>query len=143
MQISPGLFASVISLSSLPAQTPSKGPAAYAGAKAGLEYVSRIAAVEYGPDQVRVNVIAPHLIETPMPARVFDNALVTEAVRLQTPVGRMGSVDDIAACAAFLASDDAAYISGETIRVDGGANTQKLPGDLEYSMLAQVRPELA
>ena len=133
---------SMISISSLTAHNPSVGHAAYAGAKAGLEYVTRIAAVEYGPSNVRVNTVAAHMIETPMTRAIFDSALVVEAVRLQTPLGRLGDVSDIANCALYLASDESGYVSGETIRVDGAANTQKLPGDAEYSMLATVRPEL-
>ncbi len=133
---------SIISTSSLTAQNPSTGHAAYAGAKKGLEYVTQIAAVEYGPDNVRVNAIAAHLIDTPMTAEIFKNKLVVEAVKNQTPMGRMGHVDDIANCALFLASDESAYISGETIRVDGAAHTQKLPNATDYQLLATAKPEL-
>jgi len=57
-------------------------------------------------------------------------------------MARMGHVDDIANCALFLASDESAYISGEIIRVDGGAHTQKLPTPLDYQLLANAQPEL-
>lgn len=133
---------SIISTSSLTAQNPSRGQAAYAGSKAGLEYVTQIAAVEYGSAGVRVNAIAAHLIETPMTERIFQNKLIIEAVKNQTPLGHMGHVTDIAKCALFLASDDARYISGETIRVDGAAFTQKLPTPLDYELLAAARPDL-
>ena len=133
---------SMLSLSSLTAQNPAKGQAAYAGSKAGLEYVTRIAALEYGPLGVRVNCIAAHLIETPMTADLFAMPLVVEAMRLQTPLGRMGTVEDIASALLFLASDESSYISGETIRVDGAAHTQKLPSDRDYKMLAATRPDL-
>ncbi len=133
---------SIVSTSSLTAQNPSTGQAAYAGSKAGLEYVTQIAAVEYGPENIRVNCIAPHLIETPMTERIFERKLVIEGVKNQTPLGRMGHVDDIANCALFLASSESAYISGETIRVDGGAFTQKLPTARDYELLAQARPDL-
>lgn len=133
---------SIVSVSSLTAHAPSIGQAAYAGSKAGLEYVTRIAAVEYGADNVRVNCVAPHLIETPMTSRIFQNKLVIEAVRLQTPLGRMGEIDDVANAVLFLASDEAAYISGQTLCVDGGASCQKLPSVHDYGMLAQLRPDL-
>ncbi len=133
---------SVISTSSLTAQNPARGLAAYASSKAGLEYATQIAAVEYGVDNVRFNCIAAHLIETPMTKKHFENKLGIAAVTNQTPLGRMGHVDDIANAALFLASDEAGYISGETLRVDGAAFTQKLPSILDYQLLAASRPEL-
>jgi 3-oxoacyl-[acyl-carrier protein] reductase len=133
---------SIISTSSLTAQNPSSGHAAYAGAKKGLEYVTQIAAVEYGGEGVRVNAIAAHLIETPMTEHIFQRPLLIEAVKNQTPMGFMGHVDDIANCALFLASEQSRYISGETIRVDGAAHTQKLPTQLDYELLATARPDL-
>lgn len=133
---------SIISTSSLTAQNPSSGQAAYAGSKKGLEYITQIAAIEYGGDNVRINAIAAHLIETPMTAEIFERGLVIEAVRQQTPLGRMGHVDDIANAALFLASDEAGYISGQTLCVDGAASTQKLPTPNDYALLAQARPDL-
>ena len=130
--------------SSLTAQSPAIGRVGYAGSKAGIEYVAKIAAVEYGDDQVRVNCIAPHVIETDMTAEAFteENRLAIEAVRLQTPAKRMGHVDDVANCALYLVSDESNYVNGETIRIDGGAHTQKLPSDWDYAFLGVVRPDL-
>ena len=135
---------SAILCSSLTAQSPAIGRVGYAGSKAGLEYVAKIAAVEYGNDQVRVNCIAPHVIETDMTAEAFteENRLAIEAVRLQTPAKRMGHVDDVANCALYLVSDESNYVNGETIRIDGGAHTQKLPSDWDYAFLGIVRPDL-
>ena len=135
---------SAILCSSLTAQSPAIGRVGYAGSKAGLEYVAKIAAVEYGDDQVRVNCIAPHVIETDMTAEAFteENRLAIEAVRLQTPAKRMGHVDDVANCALYLVSDESNYVNGETIRIDGGAHTQKLPSDWDYAFLGVVRPDL-
>jgi NAD(P)-dependent dehydrogenase (short-subunit alcohol dehydrogenase family) len=132
----------ILSVSSLTAHAPAVGLAAYAGSKAGLEYITRIAAVEYGSHGVRVNCVAPHLIETPMTERIFRNRLAVEAVRQQTPLGRMGTVDDVANAMLFLASDEAAYITGQTLCVDGGASNQKLPSPHDYASLAELRPEL-
>ena len=133
---------SIISTSSLTAHNPSTGHPIYAACKRGLEYFTEIAALEYGPDQVRVNCIAAHLIETPMTEGIFENQLVIEAARLQTPLGRMGSVEDIANAALFLASEESGYISGQTIVVDGAASTQKLPSAFDIEYLASARPEL-
>lgn len=133
---------SIVSISSLTAHAPARGLAAYAGSKAGLEYVTRIAAVEYGPQGVRLNCVAPHLIETPMTAPIFANQFAIEAVRRQTPLGRMGHVDDIANAVLFLASDEAGYISGQTLCVDGAASCQKLPAVNDYEALMALRPDL-
>lgn len=135
---------SAVLCSSLTAQSPAIGRVGYAGSKAGIEYVAKIAAVEYGDDQVRVNCISPHVIETDMTAEAFteENRLAIEAVRLQTPAKRMGHVDDVANCALYLVSDESNYVNGETIRIDGGAHTQKLPSDWDYAFLGVVRPDL-
>ena len=134
---------SVILCSSLTAHGPAPGRVGYAGSKAGLEYVAQIAAIEYGNDQVRVNCVAPHVIETDMTSMMFKVPFFVEAVRLQTPLKRMGHVDDVANCALYLASDESNYVNGETIMIDGGAHMQKLPSDVDYSLLANARPDLA
>jgi NAD(P)-dependent dehydrogenase (short-subunit alcohol dehydrogenase family) len=125
-----------LNLSSLTAQNPAVGLTAYASAKAGIEYATKIAAVEYGDQAVRFNAIAAGLIETPMTARVFSFPVAIEAVRELTPLGRMGHPDDIAAAALFLCSDDAAFITGQTLCVDGGASLLALP-------TAQIRADVA
>jgi len=93
----------------------------YAAAKAGLIALTRSMAVDYAPRGITVNAIAPGLIVTEMSQRNLDTKpwfrrLMAEA----TPVPRMGTPDDIAAAAAFLASDDASFINGHTLVVDGG-----------------------
>ncbi len=133
---------SLINISSTTAHRPVVGHIAYAACKAGIEYATAVAALEYGPRDVRVNCIAPHLIETEMTREIFEHRLAIEAIRQQTPLGRMGTPEDIANCALFLASDESAYISGQTIVVDGANTTQKLPTAADYQLLAQARPDL-
>lgn len=116
-----------LSLSSLTAHNPSRGLAAYASAKAGVEYASKVAAVEYGEQQVRFNTVAASLIETPMTERIFQFEPAIQALREVTPLGRMGSSDDIAKAALFLCSPAANYITGQTLCVDGGASLLMLP----------------
>jgi NAD(P)-dependent dehydrogenase (short-subunit alcohol dehydrogenase family) len=116
-----------LSMSSLTAHAPSGGLAAYASAKAAVEYASKIAAVEYGPAKVRFNVIAASLIETPMTAQIFTVAPLIQAMVELTPLGRMGTSEDVSAAAAYLCSDDAAFVTGQTLCVDGGASLLALP----------------
>jgi len=133
---------SLINISSTTAHRPVMGHIAYASAKAAVEYATQVAALEYGPAGVRVNCIAPHLIETEMTKAVFTRRHLVEAVLQQTPLGRMGTPDDIAAAAVFLASDDSSYISGQTLVVDGANSTQKLPTPRDYETVARLNPEL-
>jgi NAD(P)-dependent dehydrogenase (short-subunit alcohol dehydrogenase family) len=118
---------SVVSISSLTAHNPAKGLAAYASAKAGLEYASKIAAVEYGADRIRFNSIAASLIETPMTAGAFTIGPVIQAMEEMTPIGRMGTSQDIANAALYLCSDLGSYVTGHTLNVDGGASLLALP----------------
>ena len=122
-----------LSMSSLTAHAPTGGLAAYASAKAAVEYATKIAAVEYGPAGVRFNVVAASLIETPMTEAVFTIPPVVQAMVEMTPLGRTGTVDDIAAAAAFLCSDEAAFITGQTVCVDGGGSLLALPTPQIYA----------
>ncbi len=124
---------SFVSISSLTAQNPAKGLAAYASAKAGLEYATKIAAVEYGDAQVRFNTVAASLIETPMTAGHFQVGPAIQAMREMTPLGRMGSSQDIANAALYLCSDLGSYVTGQTICVDGGASLLALPTAQMYA----------
>lgn len=118
---------SFVSISSLTAHNPARGLAAYASAKAGLEYATQIAAVEYGDADVRFNCISASLIETPMTAAHFTVGPAIQAMREMTPLGRMGSSQDIANGALYLASGLGSYVTGQTICVDGGASLLALP----------------
>lgn len=118
---------SFVSISSLTAQNPAIGFAAYASAKAGLEYATKIAAVEYGDAGIRFNTIAASLIETPMTSRVFTNETAIQALVEMTPLGRMGASQDIANAALYLCSELGSYVTGQTICVDGGASLLALP----------------
>ncbi|BAN02689.1 SDR family NAD(P)-dependent oxidoreductase [Ilumatobacter coccineus] len=124
---------SFISISSLTAQNPARGLAAYASAKAGLEYASKIAAVEYGEYGVRFNCIAASLIETPMTAQHFTSGPAIQALTEATPLGYMGASQDIANAALFFASDLGSFVTGQTLCVDGGASLTMLPSPQMYA----------
>src|SRR5215207_5339468 len=94
---------------------------AYAASKGGIIALSRAMASYYAPRGVRVNVIAPGLITTPMSQRAqADPHILARLPQLQPLTGTMGAPEDIAAAAAYLASDDARFVTGAVLTVDGG-----------------------
>lgn len=94
---------------------------AYAAAKAGIIGLSRAMAVYYAPRRVRVNVIAPGLIATPMSRRAQESEHIQQRLaHLQPLTGAMGGPEDVAAAAVYLASADAAFVTGVVLPVDGG-----------------------
>lgn len=94
--------------------------AAYAASKAGIDGLTRQMTADYARRGIRVNAVAPGLILTAMTERLLTDAVYRELILQGTPVGRAGDVRDVANVIAFLASDDAAFVCGQTIAVDGG-----------------------
>ena len=94
------------------------GQANYSASKAGLIGLTKSAARELSSRGITVNAVAPGFIETDMTAKLSDR--VKEAATGQIPLGRFGNPEDIAAAVAFLASDQAGYITGQVLSVDGG-----------------------
>jgi len=105
-------------LSSVVGAMGNPGQANYAAAKAGLEGFSRALAREMGSRKITVNVVAPGFIDTDM-TRTLPQ-VQRDALVAQTPLGRLGTPDDVAAMVAFLASDAASFITGQTLHVNGG-----------------------
>ena len=95
---------------------------AYAAAKAGIIGMSKSAASYYAPMNIRVNVIAPALVETPMAQRAVQNTEIMEYIRTKQPLeeGRAGLPADLDAAAVMLLSDGAKFITGQVLSVDGG-----------------------
>ena len=110
----------IINMSSINGINPSTQCGAYATAKAGVIALSKQMSMEWGPYNIRVNTIAPGFIDAGMQAPFFENPDVRDLRSSAVPLKRLGSADDVAECALFLASDKAQYISGENITVDGG-----------------------
>lgn len=108
----------IINLSSIVAETGNTGQTNYAATKGGVEALTRSLARELGSRGITVNAVAPGLIETEM-TRDLPSDFV-QGLQAQIPLGRMGSVEDVAQAVRFLASDDAAYITGQVLRVSGG-----------------------
>jgi 3-oxoacyl-[acyl-carrier protein] reductase len=108
----------IITISSVVGQSGNPGQANYAASKAGLIGFSKALAQEVASRGITVNVVAPGLIDTDMTRAITENARGTWADRI--PLGRLGTPDDVAAAVCFLASDEAAYITGQVIAVNGG-----------------------
>lgn len=117
----------LISLTSLNARQPGTGMAAYCAAKAGLVSLTQVAALELGPRRVRVNAVAPGLVVTPLTEPAMDIPGVRDAYLENTPLGRSGEPEEIAAAVRYLASDDAAWITGEVLEINGGAHLMRYP----------------
>jgi peroxisomal 2,4-dienoyl-CoA reductase len=111
---------SVINISATLPYLGTMGQAHASAAKAGVDSLTRTLAVEWGPQGIRVNGIAPGPIEGTEGVRRLTNEKSRESVLRQCPMGRMGTVDDIANAALYLASDAASYVNGVTLVVDGG-----------------------
>jgi 3-oxoacyl-[acyl-carrier protein] reductase len=108
----------IIAISSVVGQTGNAGQSNYAAAKAGLLGFAKALAREVASRAITVNVVAPGMIETDMTRAVNERAQIDWAS--QIPLGRLGAPDDIAAAVCFLASDEASYITGHVLAVNGG-----------------------
>lgn len=108
----------IVNISSVSGMAGNAGQANYAAAKAGVIGFTKAVAKEVGSRGITVNAVAPGFIETDMTAALGDAA--SELASAQTSVGRLGTAREVASAVAYLASDDAAYVTGQTIVVDGG-----------------------
>ncbi|HZO01674.1 MAG TPA: 3-oxoacyl-ACP reductase FabG [Burkholderiales bacterium] len=106
----------IVSVSSVAALRGNRGQTNYAAAKAGLHGATRSLALELAPRGVTVNAVAPGIIASPMSAQAFPEAAINALV----PMKRVGQPEEVAALVAFLASEEAGYISGQVISIDGG-----------------------
>jgi 3-oxoacyl-[acyl-carrier protein] reductase len=108
----------IIAVGSVVGQMGNAGQVNYAASKAGIIGLAKALAREVASRNITVNVIAPGMIDTAMTRAITEQAQTDWAARI--PLGRLGTVDDVAAAACFLASDEAAYITGHVLAVNGG-----------------------
>lgn len=108
----------IINVGSVVGRMGNPGQANYAASKAGLEGFSRALAREVASRGITVNVVAPGMIDTDMTAKLSEPAQA--AMRAQIPMGRLGTTEDVAGAIGFLASDEAAYVTGHVLAVNGG-----------------------
>ena len=110
----------MIFMASIAGIDPMAGLGAYGVSKAAMLGLMRALAKELGPAGVRVNAIAPGLVETRFASALFADRPAYDALIAKTPLGRHGQPEDVAGAAVFLASDASAYVTGQVILVDGG-----------------------
>ena len=111
---------SIINMASINGVHPSLDCGGYPAAKAGVINLTQQMALEWGPFGIRANSIAPGFIDAGMSAPYYANPTIRESRGNAVPLKRLGSADEVALCALFLASDQSAYISGQNIAIDGG-----------------------
>jgi 3-oxoacyl-[acyl-carrier protein] reductase len=109
-------FGRIVNVASIVGTRANAGQANYAASKAGVIGFTKTVAVEVARRGVTVNAVAPGLIETALTEEILDGAKLAKAI----PARRVGSPDEVAACVRFLASEEASYVTGTTLTVDGG-----------------------
>ena len=120
MMVDNKIAGSIINMSSINAQLAIPAIPAYCASKGGVMQLTKAAALALAPHGIRVNAVGPGSIDTEMMAGVNANPDAMRMAMSRTPLGRMGTAQEIGDTVAFLASDKASYITGETIYVDGG-----------------------
>jgi NAD(P)-dependent dehydrogenase (short-subunit alcohol dehydrogenase family) len=111
---------SLINVASIMAHRGLRQLTAYSATKGAITALTRGLAVEYAPSNIRVNSLCPGFVETPLTARALKNPGIQRALIESTPLRRFGSPEEIAKAALFLASDEASYVTGAELAVDGG-----------------------
>ena len=110
----------IVNISSVHEELPFPNFAAYCASKGALKMLTRNLAVELGPLGITINNVAPGAIVTPINTALLNDAVKLRSLTEQIPLARLGTTDDVAGVATFLASDEAAYVTGSTYVVDGG-----------------------
>ncbi|MBN9736460.1 MULTISPECIES: SDR family oxidoreductase [unclassified Pseudonocardia] len=110
----------IVNITSMLAHYGAPGFASYAASKGGVLALTRTLAVEWAPHGIRVNAVSPGYVATPLAASLLVSGRFAEEIRARTPMGRIGSVEDVAPVIRFLLGDDSRFVTGQVIPVDGG-----------------------
>jgi NAD(P)-dependent dehydrogenase (short-subunit alcohol dehydrogenase family) len=131
----------IVNMASVSGIHPTRGEGPYSAAKAATIALTRSAALEYGPDGIRVNCVAPGFIRTRLTEFAFENPAWMEPLERRTPLRRAGTADDVAKVVVFLCSDLSGYVTGQTIVVDGGSILPNAQTDhLLLDLLGETEP---
>ena len=117
----------IVNIASINARQPSEGMSAYCCSKAGVEMFTQVAAMELAEHGIRVTAIGPGIVDTPLAAPLVAIDAIREEFLENIPAGRFGTPDDIASAALFLVSDEATWVTGTTLFVDGAELTKRYP----------------
>jgi NAD(P)-dependent dehydrogenase (short-subunit alcohol dehydrogenase family) len=124
----------LVQISSLNGRQPASGMSAYCAAKAGLSMLTQVAALEMAPRGIRVNAVAPGFVHTPLTDPAASVPGVVEEYLENTPLGRAGQPEDVAAAVAFLCSPASSWMTGEVLDLNGGAHLKRYPDILGHVM---------
>ena len=113
----------IINMSSMREESAREGSLAYGASKGGVRMLTRAAAVELGAHRIRVCALGPGFTQTPLLAALYTDPEARQHLLSRIPLGRFGNAEEMAAAVAFLASDDASYVTGTTLIADGGELT--------------------
>jgi NAD(P)-dependent dehydrogenase (short-subunit alcohol dehydrogenase family) len=125
--IEQGTGGSLTAIASLNARQAAEGLTAYTTSKAAVAMLMQNTALELGRYGIRANAIGPGLVATPLSERLWQTDALREAFLAETPLGRYAEPEEVAELALFLASDAAAYLTGQTVYLDGGTSLKKYP----------------
>jgi NAD(P)-dependent dehydrogenase (short-subunit alcohol dehydrogenase family) len=114
---------SIVNIASLSANVAGPYAAAYHASKGAVRIFTKAAAIQYAKENIRVNSVHPGPVDTRMIRDAYAESWL-KRIDTQSPMGRMGTVDEVAYCVLFLASDEASYITGAELIVDGGWGAQ-------------------
>ena len=123
MRLMKGKGGAIVNVSSICGQLGTPWMAGYSAAKAAIDNFSRAAAAEGAPDGIRVNVVIPAVVETPATAGMLADEASRKNTEKLIPMGRVGKPEELANAILFLASDEASYITGASLPVDGGRSS--------------------
>ncbi len=118
--IAAGIAGSIVNITSINGVAPGPNAGAYGATKAAVVLLTQQMAIEFGPHGIRVNSVAPGLIDGGMSEPIYADEIVRAAREARVPLGRLGTVEDVARVVLFVGGSEAAYLTGENIVVDGG-----------------------
>jgi NAD(P)-dependent dehydrogenase (short-subunit alcohol dehydrogenase family) len=126
--VAAGRPGAIVNITSMNGVAPGPNAGAYGSTKAAVALLTAQMALEWGPLGIRVNAVAPGLIDAGMSEPIYADPGIRAARESKVPLGRLGRADDIADVVAFLASDSARYVTGQTLLVDGGVTMSVIAG---------------